>query len=94
VPLLPPLVLNPGQHKYFQNIYLIFILCSRTPIVLDGLATTNFNSFVATITLHIPDVTVITLQGERRTDKKSAQDSASLIMLQKLEELKVCICKT
>ncbi|CAD6212969.1 unnamed protein product [Miscanthus lutarioriparius] len=66
----------------------------RTPIVLDGVTTTNFNSFVSTITLHIPDVTVITLQGERRTDKKSSQDSASLVMLQKLEELKVCICKT
>jgi len=65
----------------------------RTPIVLDGVTTTNFNSFVSTITLHIPDVTVITLQGERRTDKKSSQDSASLVMLQKLEELKVCICK-
>ncbi|XP_062205319.1 LOW QUALITY PROTEIN: endoribonuclease Dicer homolog 3b-like [Phragmites australis] len=66
----------------------------RTPISLDGVTTTNFNSFVSTITLHIPDVTVITLQGERRTDKKSSQDSASLIMLQKLQELKVCICKT
>ncbi|KAK3157823.1 hypothetical protein QOZ80_2AG0128560 [Eleusine coracana subsp. coracana] len=66
----------------------------RTPIILDGVTTTNFNSFTATITLHIPDVTVITLQGERQTDKKRAQDSASLIMLQKLEELKVCICKT
>lgn len=65
----------------------------RTPIVLDGVTTTNFNSFVATITLHIPDVTVITLQGERRTDKKSSQDSALLVMLRKLEELKVCILK-
>ncbi|PNT67584.1 hypothetical protein BRADI_3g29287v3 [Brachypodium distachyon] len=35
----------------------------RTPIVLDGVTTTNFNSFVSTITLHIPDVTAITLQG-------------------------------
>uniref|UniRef100_J3N3J6 Uncharacterized protein n=1 Tax=Oryza brachyantha TaxID=4533 RepID=J3N3J6_ORYBR len=66
----------------------------RTPIVLDGATTTNFNSFVSTITLHIPDATTITFQGERRTDKKSAQDSASLIMLHKLEELKICICKT
>ncbi|RLN41300.1 Type III restriction enzyme, res subunit family protein, expressed [Panicum miliaceum] len=65
----------------------------RTPIILDGVTTTNFNSFVSTITLHIPDVTVITLQGDRRTDKKSSQDSASLIMLEKLQELKVCICK-
>ncbi|VAH04530.1 unnamed protein product [Triticum turgidum subsp. durum] len=66
----------------------------RTPIVLDGVTTTNFNSFVSTITLHIPDVAAITLQGERRTDKKSSQDSASLTMLHKLQELKVCICKT
>ncbi|KAM0930615.1 hypothetical protein ACQ4PT_000868 [Festuca glaucescens] len=66
----------------------------RTPIVLDGVTTTNFNSFVSTITLHVPDVTVITLEGERRTDKKASQDSASLIMLHKLQELKVCICKT
>ncbi|RLN16547.1 hypothetical protein C2845_PM02G11130 [Panicum miliaceum] len=65
----------------------------RTPIILDGVTTTNFNSFVSTITLHIPDVTVITLQGDQRTDKKSSQDSASLIMLEKLQELKVCICK-
>lgn len=76
---------------------MVFVLfcfcCNRTPIVLDGVTTTNFNSFVSTITLHIPDVTVIKLQGERRTDKKSSQDSASLVMLQKLEELKVCICK-
>jgi endoribonuclease Dicer len=72
---------------------LFYFCCNRTPIVLDGVTTTNFNSFVSTITLHIPDVTVITLQGERRTDKKSSQDSASLVMLQKLEELKVCICK-
>ncbi|KAJ1295101.1 hypothetical protein BS78_01G198000 [Paspalum vaginatum] len=66
----------------------------RTPIIMDGVTTTNFNSFFSTITLHIPDVTVITLQGERRTDKKSSQDSASLIMLQRLQELKVCVCKT
>uniref|UniRef100_K4AJR2 Uncharacterized protein n=1 Tax=Setaria italica TaxID=4555 RepID=K4AJR2_SETIT len=65
----------------------------RTPIVLDGVTTTNFNSFVSTITLHIPDVTVITLQGDQRTDKKSSQDSASLIMLEKLQQLKVCMCK-
>jgi endoribonuclease Dicer len=68
--------------------------CNRTPIVLDGVTTTNFNSFVSTITLHVPDVTAITLEGERRTDKKASQDSASLIMLHKLQELKVCICKT
>ncbi|KAF2914111.1 hypothetical protein DAI22_10g137500 [Oryza sativa Japonica Group] len=66
----------------------------RTPIVMDGATTTNFNSFVSTITLHIPDATTITFQGERRTDKKSAQDSASLMMLHKLQELKICICKT
>ncbi|KAM0865318.1 hypothetical protein ACQ4PT_043361 [Festuca glaucescens] len=66
----------------------------RTPIVLDGVTTMNFNSFVSTITLHVPDVTAITLEGERRTDKKASQDSASLIMLHKLQELKVCICKT
>uniref|UniRef100_A0A0D9XKU7 Uncharacterized protein n=1 Tax=Leersia perrieri TaxID=77586 RepID=A0A0D9XKU7_9ORYZ len=66
----------------------------RTPIIMDGETTTNFNSFVSTITLHIPDATTITLQGERRTDKKSAQDSASLIVLHKLQELKICICKT
>ncbi|CAL4933981.1 unnamed protein product [Urochloa decumbens] len=66
----------------------------RTPIILDGVTTTNFNSFVATITLHIPDVTVITLQGDQRTDKKSSQDSASLMMLEKLQELKVCKCQT
>lgn len=60
---------------------------------MDGVTTTNFNSFVSTITLHIPDVTAITLDGEQRTDKKSAQDSASLIMLEKLQKLKVCICK-
>uniref|UniRef100_A0A0E0M8Z7 Uncharacterized protein n=1 Tax=Oryza punctata TaxID=4537 RepID=A0A0E0M8Z7_ORYPU len=62
----------------------------RTPIVMDGATTTNFNSFVSTITLHIPDATTITFQGERRTDKKSAQDSASLIVLHKLQELKIC----
>uniref|UniRef100_A0A0E0EZ43 Dicer-like protein 3b n=1 Tax=Oryza meridionalis TaxID=40149 RepID=A0A0E0EZ43_9ORYZ len=61
----------------------------RTPIVMDGATTTNFNSFVSTITLHIPDATTITFQGERRTDKKSAQDSASLMMLHKLQELKI-----
>lgn len=66
----------------------------RTPIFLDGVTTTNFNSFVSTITLHIPDVAVLTLQGERRTDKKSSQDSASLKMLHKLQELKACICQT
>uniref|UniRef100_A0A0E0IU74 Dicer-like protein 3b n=1 Tax=Oryza nivara TaxID=4536 RepID=A0A0E0IU74_ORYNI len=66
----------------------------RTPIVMDGATTTNFNSFVSTITLHIPDATTITFQGERRTEKKSAQDSASLMMLHKLQELKICICKT
>ncbi|KAF8723143.1 hypothetical protein HU200_022299 [Digitaria exilis] len=65
----------------------------RTPIIVDGVTTTNFNSFVSTITLHIPDVTVITLEGEQRTDKRSAQDSASLILLEKLQKLKVCICK-
>nr|CAB3494370.1 unnamed protein product [Digitaria exilis] len=64
-----------------------------TPIIVDGVTTTNFNSFVSTITLHIPDVTVITLEGEQRTDKRSAQDSASLILLEKLQKLKVCICK-
>jgi len=61
----------------------------RTPIILDGVTTTNFNSFVSTITLHIPDVTVITLQGDQRTDKKSSQDSASLVMLEKLPRTQV-----
>ena len=73
--------------------YFIYLFWNRTPIILDGVTTTNFNSFVSTITLHIPDVTVITLQGDQRTDKKSSQDSASLVMLEKLQELKVCICK-
>ncbi|XP_020094858.1 endoribonuclease Dicer homolog 3b-like isoform X2 [Ananas comosus] len=63
----------------------------RTPIIIDGVATPNFNSFTSAITLHIPNSKVVTLLGEDRTDKNAAKDSAALAMLLKLQQLGVCV---
>nr|CAD1836220.1 unnamed protein product [Ananas comosus var. bracteatus] len=63
----------------------------RTPIIIDGVATPNFNSFTSAITLHIPNSKVVTLLGEERTDKNAAKDSAALAMLLKLQQLGLCV---
>ncbi|XP_038975924.1 endoribonuclease Dicer homolog 3b-like [Phoenix dactylifera] len=65
----------------------------RTPIILNGVTTPNFNSFTSSIMLHIPNTAVIRLVGEQRTDKKSAQDSAALVMLLDLEKQGICAMK-
>ncbi|WOL09052.1 endoribonuclease [Canna indica] len=46
--------------------------------------------FVSRITLQIPNVTVIKLDGDRRPDKKSSHDSAALAMLYELEKQSWC----
>ncbi|TVU36101.1 hypothetical protein EJB05_18017 [Eragrostis curvula] len=43
-------------------------------------------AFASTITLHIPNGDVISLTGDRRSDKKSSQDSAALLMLYELQQ--------
>ncbi|THU65754.1 hypothetical protein C4D60_Mb05t06970 [Musa balbisiana] len=63
----------------------------RTPITLNGVKTPNFNLFTTKISLHIPNSKVLTLTGEQRTDKKSAQDSAALVLLLELKKQEVCI---
>lgn len=53
----------------------------------------NLHSFVSSITMHLPDSTVIKLTGERCLDKKSSQDSAALAMLYELEKQGRCHIK-
>ncbi|KAJ0967078.1 hypothetical protein J5N97_023995 [Dioscorea zingiberensis] len=65
----------------------------RTPIKLNGVQTPHFSSFTSSITLHIPNTVDIELMGDKRTDKKSSQDSAALIMLQELQKQGICIIK-
>lgn len=52
----------------------------------------NINLFKSEITLHLPDSmhTIITIDGDVRTDKKSSQDSAALAMLYELQKLGRC----
>lgn len=47
----------------------------------------GFNSYASKISLHIPDFGVVQAMGDQRADKKSSQDSATLCLLYKLEEL-------
>ncbi|XP_042404798.1 endoribonuclease Dicer homolog 3b-like [Zingiber officinale] len=65
----------------------------RTPIILNGVQTPNFNLFRAIVTLHIPNSKVITVQGEEKTNKKTAQDSAAREVLLELEKQEICILK-
>ncbi|KAG6500180.1 hypothetical protein ZIOFF_040020 [Zingiber officinale] len=73
----------------------LFNLCKihRTPIILNGVQTPNFNLFRAIVTLHIPNSKVITVQGEEKTNKKTAQDSAAREVLLELEKQEICILK-
>lgn len=81
----------------FQNLMLFRCLnfisgyFNRAPIIIDEVATPNFNSFTSAITLHIPNSKVVTLLGEERTDKNAAKDSAALAMLLKLQQLGICV---
>ncbi|KAG6496264.1 hypothetical protein ZIOFF_044123 [Zingiber officinale] len=65
----------------------------RTPIILNGVQTPNFNLFRAIVTLHIPNSKVITVQGQEKTNKKTAQDSAAREVLLELEKQEICILK-
>ncbi|KAG6498755.1 hypothetical protein ZIOFF_038477 [Zingiber officinale] len=57
------------------------------PSELDTCAQSKSHQiFVSSITLHIPNVKVFELTGERRADKKSSQDSAALAALYELEK--------
>lgn len=51
----------------------------------SGKAAPQAFAFASTITLHIPNTDVISLTGDGRADKKSAQDSAALLMLYELQ---------
>lgn len=55
-----------------------------------GEGRSGFHSFISSITLHQPNLAVITLSGEQRADKKSSQDSAALAMLYELEKRGRC----
>ncbi|XP_050938034.1 endoribonuclease Dicer homolog 3a isoform X2 [Cucumis melo] len=46
----------------------------------------GFNSFLSNITLQIPNAGYVECEGEARADKKSSFDSASLVMLQELQQ--------
>lgn len=46
--------------------------------------------FMSSVTVHTSDSSSITLQGERRPDKKSSQDSAALVMLYELQKQGRC----
>lgn len=46
--------------------------------------------FVSSITQHIPGSTAIRLEGDKRADKKSSQDSAALALLLQLEKQNWC----
>ncbi|KAM4130309.1 hypothetical protein ACJW30_01G091100 [Castanea mollissima] len=60
---------------------------SRSPIEFgEGSEIRNgFNSFVSRISLHIPKFGSMECTGDARADKKSALDSAALVMLYELE---------
>ncbi|OVA04235.1 Ribonuclease III domain [Macleaya cordata] len=51
----------------------------------------GFNSYISTITLHIPNSGAVELTGDHRADKKSSLDSAALVMLYELGRQGKCI---
>ncbi|XP_018503569.2 endoribonuclease Dicer homolog 3a isoform X1 [Pyrus x bretschneideri] len=58
---------------------------SRTPITFGESSTKYFNSFVAQVTLHIPNSGVIECTGDARPDKGSSEDSAAVVLFQELQ---------
>lgn len=60
---------------------------SRFPIIFGegSERREGFNSFISSISLHIPNCGVMECRGDHRADKKSSLDSAALVMLHELQ---------
>ncbi|XP_009363041.2 endoribonuclease Dicer homolog 3a-like isoform X1 [Pyrus x bretschneideri] len=58
---------------------------SRTPLTFGESSTKYFNSFVAQVTLHIPNTGIIDCSGDARPDKGSSEDSAAVVLFYELQ---------